>query len=96
MRSDLDLGNLYPLNGQFAGDPRSELTDLRGDRAVGGVDKEFPQAEVGYPGMRPQSLRKCNFQKSLELEQALGVGSKPRHAVTGVEMFLETARRHLN
>jgi hypothetical protein len=29
------------------------LTDLRRDRAVCGVYKEFPQTEVGYPRMRP-------------------------------------------
>ncbi|OHC67897.1 MAG: hypothetical protein A2045_04560 [Rhodocyclales bacterium GWA2_65_20] len=70
------------------------MADLRRDRAICGVDKKFPQAEVGYPGMRPQRLRQCSFQKTLELEQTLGVGSKPCHAVTGGKMFLETARSH--
>jgi hypothetical protein len=60
------------------------------------VDKKFPQTEVGYPGMRPQRLRQCGFQKTLELEQTLGVGRKPRHAVTGDKVFLETARCHQN
>ncbi|MFA4970204.1 MAG: hypothetical protein WC540_11300 [Sulfuritalea sp.] len=70
------------------------MTDFRGDRAIGGVDKKFPQTEVGNPDMRSQRRRQSSFQKTLELEQAMGVGSKPRHAVTGGEMFLETARCH--
>jgi hypothetical protein len=44
--------------------------------------------------MRPQRRRQRSFQKTLELEQTLGVGRKPRHAVTGGKMFLETARCH--
>jgi len=49
------------------------LTDFRGDRAIGGVDKKFPQTEVGYPNIRPQRLRQSRFQKTLELEQTMGV-----------------------
>jgi hypothetical protein len=70
------------------------LTDFRRDRAVLGVDKKFPQTEVGYPGMRPQRRRQRSFQQTLELEQTLGVGGKPRHAVAGGKMFLEAARCH--
>lgn len=96
LHSNLDLGNLRLLIRQIDGETWSELTDFRRDRAVGGVDKKFPQPEVGNPNMRPESLRQCGFQKSLELEQALGVGCKPRHAVTGGKVFLETARCHRN
>lgn len=70
------------------------MADFRSDRAIGGVDKKFAQTEVGYPDMRPQCRRQRRFQKMLELEQAMGVGGKPRHAVTRGEMFLETARCH--
>lgn len=94
MHSNLDLGNLRLLVRQIAGETGSELTDLRGDRAVGGVDKKFPQTEIGYPDMRPQRLRQSRLQKYLELEQTLGVACQPRHAVAGGKMFLETARCH--
>jgi len=75
LHSYLDLSNLHLLVRQIAGETWSELTDLRGDRAIGGVDKKFPQTEVGDPDMRPQRLRQSSFQKTLELEQAMGVGS---------------------
>jgi hypothetical protein len=70
------------------------LAYLRRDRAIGGVDKEFPQAEVGYSGIRLQRLWQRSFEKTLELEQMLGVACQPRHAVTGGKVFLETARCH--
>jgi hypothetical protein len=44
--------------------------------------------------MRPECLRQCNFQETLEMEQTFGMGSKPCHAVTGGKMFLEAARCH--
>jgi hypothetical protein len=70
------------------------LTDFRRDRAIGGVDKEFPQTEVGYPNMRRKRRRQRSFQRVLELEQTLGVACEPRHAVAGHKVILEAARCH--
>lgn len=70
------------------------MPDFRGDRAVGSVDKEFPQTEVGDPDMRPERDGKRGLQESLELQQATGMVGDMGQAVAGVDVFLEATSSH--
>ena len=70
------------------------MPDFRGDRAVGSVDKKFPQTEVGDPDMRPERGGERGFQESLELQRAAGMTGNVGQAVAGVDVFLEATSSH--
>ncbi len=45
----LDSGNLRRLITKNVYERRDKLPELRGDRAVVGVDNELPQLQIGHP-----------------------------------------------
>ena len=59
---DADFGNLHPSCTQFAVKAGCDLTQLRSDRTVLGVDENDPRLEIGNPTGPDQRSRDQFFE----------------------------------
>ena len=84
---DLNFANLCARLIKNVGLPGCKLPYLGSNRAITGIDNDFPLFQIGHPAVTRQRRRNRAFIEVLEFQKTCRMGGKPCQPGVAVEKF---------